>query len=284
MTEQIALLPGLDPDELVAEAKAEHQPIRTVALFSGGGDSMVTAHRCREHYDELAFIDTGTATPGVTAFVQEAADWIGKPLRVMEHDDDAYRKIVLGDPDRGWKPMGFPGPGQHGLVYNRLKQRQIERLLREAKVGHPRNARVLFLSGIRRAESMRRAKREPITRVYSMVFCSPLIDWTGADMRRYRDEHGLPMSDVAALMHRSGECNCGAFANAGDERAMMRDLWPAWWRERIESLEAEAEAAGIRFCRWGGYDLDGNRAGDKSAERPGLLCSSCVIRDGQLSL
>lgn len=45
MTDQIRLLPGEDPDDLVTKAKAEHNPIRTFCLFSGGGDSLVTAHR-----------------------------------------------------------------------------------------------------------------------------------------------------------------------------------------------------------------------------------------------
>lgn len=284
--EQVRLIPGEDPDDVVGRAKAEHQPIRTYCLFSGGGDSMVTAHRCRDHYDELVFIDTGTAVPGVIEFVHEAAAWLGKPVRIMEQDFDAFRLLVLGGVDwKGdtWEALGFPGPAQHGRAYNRLKERQIERLLREAKVGHPRSARVLSLTGVRRAESRRRAKREPINRKRAMVFANPLIDWTGADMRRYRAEYDLPVSDVSALLHRSGECNCGAFAVAGEERAMMRDLWPDWWRERIEALEAEAEAAGVRWCRWGGYDVDGNRAGTVT-EAPGPLCESCVVRDGQLSI
>ena len=62
--EQIRLIPGEDPDDLVERAKEEHAPLRTFGLFSGGGDSMVTAHRCRDHYDELVFIDTGNGGSG----------------------------------------------------------------------------------------------------------------------------------------------------------------------------------------------------------------------------
>ena len=79
-----------DPDEVVARARAEHKPVATWCLFSGGNDSTVLAHRCREHYDGLAFIDTGTAVPGVAEFVTEFAEWIGKPLRVL-HAGDAFR-------------------------------------------------------------------------------------------------------------------------------------------------------------------------------------------------
>lgn len=302
------------PDELIAAARAEHEPVATWCLFSGGNDSTVLAHRCRALYDGLAWIDTGTAVPGVETFVREYAEWIEKPLRILSAGD-AYRTMVLGDlvwwarfiaaHDReptltieqfiardtasygrasggelGQVPHGFPGPGAHGRAYNRLKERQIMALLRESKQGHPRRTRVVFLSGIRRAESRRRSKREAINRLpgKSAVFVNPLIDWTGEDMRGYRREHAVPESPAAALLHRSGECQCGAFAKADEERAMLAALYPDFFARVIRSLEREAQAAGIRWCRWGGFDLDGNRAGEVSRERPGLLCESCEAR------
>lgn len=301
------------PDGLITTARAEHGPVATWCLFSGGNDSTVLAHRCREHYDGLAWIDTGTAVPGVETFVREYAEWIEKPLRVLSVGD-AFRTMILGDlvwwaryiaaldreptltieqliatdtarygrasgGELGQVPHGFPGPGAHGRAYNRLKERQIMALLRESKHGHPRRSRVVFLSGIRRAESRRRSKREAINRMpgKSAVFVNPLIDWTGKDMRSYRRQHDLPESPAAALLHRSGECNCGAFAKANEERAMLRALYPDFFAG-IESLEREAQAAGVRWCRWGGFDLDGNRAGEVSRERPGLLCESCETR------
>lgn len=279
--EALRLLPGEHPDELVERARAEHAPIATFCLFSGGNDSMVTAHRCRDHYDELVWIDTGTALPGVAEFVQEAADWLGKPLRIMRHDFDAYRLLVLGGTDwkgREWHVLGFPGPAQHGRAYNRLKERQVERLLRETKEGHPRSARVMALTGIRRAESKQRSKRQPTNRKGSMVFVNPLIDWTDQKMLRYREAYSLPESPVAALLHRSGECNCGCFADEG-ERQMIRSLWPDWFDKRIGLLEREAEAMGLLFCRWGetpdGTEGDARRG---LREPAGELCSTCEYR------
>jgi 3'-phosphoadenosine 5'-phosphosulfate sulfotransferase (PAPS reductase)/FAD synthetase len=271
-----------DPDQVVARARAEYKPVATWCLFSGGNDSTVLAHRCRDHYDGLAFIDTGTAVPSVAEFVAEFAQWIEKPLRVM-HAGDAFRKLVLGGEIRKngtVEPgIGFPGPAMHTRSYKALKERQIKALLRESKVGHSRRARVLFLTGIRRAESRRRSKREPINRLAgtAAVFVNPLIDWTGQDMRRYRSEHGIPESNAAALMHRSGECNCGAFASAAEERAMLKLFYPEFFAS-IEALEGEAEAAGLQWCRWGGYDRNGNRATDTKRQAVGLLCESCDSR------
>jgi 3'-phosphoadenosine 5'-phosphosulfate sulfotransferase (PAPS reductase)/FAD synthetase len=271
--EQLRLPAALDPDGIVAQARDEHSPVATFCLFSGGRDSLAVAHRCREHYDALAFIDTGTAVPGVRDFVVETASWLGKPLRVLEPEDDPYRLLVLGGVDyKGstWKPLGFPSASHHGSAYYRLKERPLRRLMRDAKQGHPRSARVLCLTGLRRAESARRSSRPAINRRYAMIFANPLIDWTGGDVDRYHREHELPQSDVAALLHRSGECNCGCFASPG-ERAMLRDLWPEWWESRMGELEREAERLGVP-CTWG-------ERRDRAPKEPaGDLCSSCEAR------
>ena len=60
------------------------RPGRGVVSVQRRHDSTVLAHRCREHYQALAWIDTGTAVPGVAEFVVEYADWLGKPLRVLD--------------------------------------------------------------------------------------------------------------------------------------------------------------------------------------------------------
>jgi 3'-phosphoadenosine 5'-phosphosulfate sulfotransferase (PAPS reductase)/FAD synthetase len=280
MTDTLSLLERDEPEAWIEKAKAEHKPIRTFCLFSGGSDSLVVAHRCRDHYDELVHIDTGTAVPGVQDHVRQCAKDLDKPLRILTQDFDAFRLLVLGGVDwkgREWNVDGFPGPAQHGRAYNRLKQRPLEHLLRETKVGHPRNARVLALAGIRQAESKRRAKRAPINRKGSLVFVNPLIEWSNAEMQDYRDEHGLKLSDVAAILHRSGECNCGCFADE-NEREMLKSLWPDWFEERIASVEREADKKGLKCPRWGG-----NR-GELPADA-GPLCSSCEVRiEGQLDL
>ena len=260
------LLERTTPEQWISEATERWSPVAKVCLFSGGHDSTVLAHRCRDHYDLLAWIDTGTAAPGVEKFVREYAAWIEKPIWVLA-SGTAYRELVL--------KIGFPGPGQHGRAYQRLKERRIEDILRTMKLGHPRTASVLFLSGVRRAESGRRAKRMPLAERRSAKFCSPLIEWTDEEMRDYRAEHELPESDVAALLHRSGECNCGSFAAPG-EREMLASLWPEWFDATIAGLEDEAEKAGQRYCRWGGFDSGGNRAGSERAEA-GLLCTDCQL-------
>jgi pimeloyl-ACP methyl ester carboxylesterase len=147
----IRLLPGEGADDLLTRATAEHKPIASLCLFSGGGDSAVLAHRCRDAYEALVFIDTGTAVPGVREHVERFAAWLDKPLRVYD-SGDAFRRMVLqwGKCKRcagtgevhetaflvlpagvavrcpkcdgtGRVPFGFPGPAQHARAYTRLK-------------------------------------------------------------------------------------------------------------------------------------------------------------------
>ena len=271
------------PEAWLAKARDRWNPIKTFCLFSGGGDSSVVAHRCRSYYDELAFIDTGTAVPGVREFVVQFAEWIDKPLRIVEAGD-AFRRMVLGGTTQkngSIEPgFGFPGKAHHYKAYSRLKERQIEQLLRETKKGARRSDAVLFVSGVRRDESARRSNRQPLTEHGSAKFVNPLIEWTNAEMETYKERHQLPKSDVAALLHRSGECNCGAFQTDG-EREMLASLWPEWWEATIVPLEREAEAAGLRWCKWGGFDRDGVQAAGSS--EGGMLCGQCQVA-GQLDL
>jgi hypothetical protein len=58
---------------------------------------------------------------------------------------------------------------------------------------------------------------------------------------------------------------------------MLKLFYPEFFAS-IEALEAEAEAAGLQWCRWGGYDRNGNRATDTKRQAVGLLCESCDSR------
>lgn len=317
--EQLRLVEGDSPEVLVSKARRRWEPIATYCLFSGGNDSGVLARRCRDMYEALFFVDTGTAIPGVEEFVREYAQWLGKPL-VIKRSEGAYRRMVVGDErwwDRyrseghglsheefrardkrlydqwegtvrstgyqlGYFPWGFPGVGAHGKAYSRLKERRIEELIAEAKAGHPRSSHVLLLSGVRRAESRTRSRYQPFTERGAGKYVNPLIDWTNPDMARYRQEEQVPQSDIAALLHRSGECNCAARGRWWEERGLIRALWPRWFDETIGRLETEAEALGIRWCRWGGFDLQGRRAGAVRDEEPGPLCARCISEQIEL--
>lgn len=320
------------PEDIVAEARAaEGEPCRRFCLLSGGHDSTTCATRCRSMYDELAFIDTGTALPGVREFVVAFAEHLGKPLRIFDAGG-AYRELILGDrawwaffkaekgtaeplagfvrrttPDRtrgdglGNAPQGFPGPaGGHRAAYSRLKERSIERLTREAKAEHApgdRGARVMLLSGARKFESRRRSMTQGVEgfrRRNAQVWVNPLNDWRNEEVLAFRRERRIPESDVSALLHRSGECNCGAYMSGG-ELAEVLSLFRDWHRRLIVPLENICEELGIPRRIWGertdtgrpgarGFDLgrlpdtqialNFDNAGEEVEEGP--MCSSCA--------
>jgi 3'-phosphoadenosine 5'-phosphosulfate sulfotransferase (PAPS reductase)/FAD synthetase len=249
-------------DRLLIDAIGEHTPRKVFALFSGGNDSTVLVSWARKtigrRLDAAVFIDTGTALPGVRQFVENYCANRHIPLLVY-NADDAYDEMVRGH--------GFPGPASHRFAYVRLKERQIDALVRHHK--RDRSDRILLLTGVRRAESVRRmGTTQPVRRDGAQVWVAPLIDWTDQDMTAFRLRHGLEQSEVAALMHRSGECNCGAYAAPG-ERDMIRSLYPTWWEQRIAPLEAET----------------GQVWGERRDERPveaGPMCSDCI--PGQMDL
>lgn len=267
MTDQAEMLAEyrLTPEQIVEDARERCAPIvQTFCLFSGGNDSTVLAYRCRDLYDALAFIDTGTSSPGVIEHVRHVAGRLNKPLVVLEAGE-RFRGMVLGT-DSG-KGYGFPGPAQHGTTYNLLKGRQVEALVRDHKTH--RGDRIGLLSGARAGESQRRKSNvKPVWRRGAQVWINPILGWTDAEMNEYRAAHSLPELEVAALLHRSGECNCGCFAGEG-EREMLRDLWPEWFDATIGSLEREAEARGLPFAKWG------HGRGRPSAVGP--LCSDCQL-------
>lgn len=248
----------LDAERLLIDAIVEHEPRKVFALVSGGNDSTVLASWVKRtighRLDAAVFIDTGTALPGVREFVEAFCANRYLPLLVYEAGDE-YARMV--------REHGFPGPASHRFAYVRLKERQIDALVRDHK--EAARDRIMLLTGVRRAESVRRmGTTQPVRRDGAQVWVAPLIDWTDGDMRTYRLENGLEQSDVAALTHRSGECNCGAYAAPG-EREELRSLWPEWFEANIAPLERAV----------------GSRWGDKPSEQPqsvGPLCSTCEFQ------
>jgi 3'-phosphoadenosine 5'-phosphosulfate sulfotransferase (PAPS reductase)/FAD synthetase len=273
--DQLTLVAPPTPEEIMAGAEVEHGPFCVrICLTSGGKDSTVLAHRMRDHYDGLVFIDTGTALPGVREHVTRIAAIVGKPL-IVYSAGEKWREMVLGTADV--EASGFPGPRGHRVAYNRLKLRQVEAMVRDAK--RKRTDRVALLTGVRIQESSRRRWNVANlgARKGAQVWINPIRHMTTAEVYAYMREHDLPESDVTAILHRSGECCCGAFAEPG-EREMLQSLWPEWFETTIGALEREAETAGLARCRWGDGFGRGEKTRRGSLASPGPLCDDCQLR------
>jgi 3'-phosphoadenosine 5'-phosphosulfate sulfotransferase (PAPS reductase)/FAD synthetase len=252
----------LDAWELYSDAMVEHDPRRVFALLSGGNDSTVLAHWAKGQMggrlDAAVFVDTSIAAPGVREFVEDFC--AEREIKLLVYETPYSEFVAM------CREHGMPGPGTHLYSYVRLKERQIDALVADHKERW--KDRIMLLSGARRAESVQRmGSAVPVERDGAQVWVNPLIDWSNEEMREYRERHALPTSDAAALLHRSGECNCLAYSSRG-EREMLLSLWPEWFEEKFGWLERELRAAGHRYWKLG-------MGRSRKDGRAGRLCAGC---------
>lgn len=223
----------------VREAVERYNPIAVVGLFSGGHDSTtanIIAHEAGADFS--LHINTGIGIPQTREFVGETCAERGWKLREYKATECAfadgspnpqiYEEIVMKD--------GFPGGAVHGSMYVKLKERQLARFERE--IGATTNRPVLYISGARSDESKRRmANTEEMQKVGRKVWCAPIHDFTKADCGNVMQHCSVKRNQVVDLIHKSGECLCGAFAEPGELTEVK--MWFPEVAKRIEDLERE---------------------------------------------
>lgn len=252
-----------------------------VVLFSGGNDSTVLAHLFKSVATHAGHANTTIGIEKTRDFVRNVCEEWALPLieRKPPREADHYRALVLD--------QGFPGPGHHFKMFQRLKERAL-RTIRNEVVKNPRKDRVVYLAGRRRAESQRRQAIPLMERVGSIVYASPLVNWTRPDLTTYRlmcaagrlPGGPVPVNEVSNLIHMSGECLCGSFASQGEREELT--FWFPLVMDEITALEAEiADREDIPAHRktWGwGADPEVLKKSRVKPSKVGLLCSSCDDR------
>lgn len=185
-----------------------HKPVAIIVLYSGGYDSMVTAHLTHEWVQRfpprlfvyrVISVDTHISADGWREFVSRTGAQFG------EHE-------IWDNPEPEWyfkdsMNFGFPYTRQaHVIQYRHNKERAIMSALKEYKT--TRNSRVMFVTGVRRAESRARANAPEWDRRGSAVFCNPLINWTSEALAQHRYVHDLPINPFYDTVRGSGDCQC----------------------------------------------------------------------------
>lgn len=227
-----------------------------VALFSGGMDSAVATHKVASDgtVDLVAYLDTGVGCEQNREYVERVADEYGWHLWTLRTPKN-YRELV--------ERYGFPGPSKHNWFYRYLKERQLGKLATVADDLH-------LWTGVRSKESANRmATVEPVQEAGRWTWHAPIHDWSKADCREYVDAHSVPENPLWALLGRSGDCWCGAYANrmelidgeacgcngvVGDirgieeelDRADGRDEWA--WHDDDPSAWAMEDDAQMTLC------------------------------------
>jgi 3'-phosphoadenosine 5'-phosphosulfate sulfotransferase (PAPS reductase)/FAD synthetase len=240
-----------------------------VGLFSGGNDSTTLCHSMLDRITHLAHANTTIGIERTRQFVRDTALEWDRPLLEFKppRETDHYRSLVLD--------QGFPGPGHHYKMFQRLKERCLMEVRRE--MVKDRSQRVVFLAGRRRTESKRRNNIVEMERRGSIVWVSPMVNWTKLDLNTYRlmMAGDVPVNEVSDLIHMSGECLCGSFAHAGELEEI--GMWFPEVVAEIRELEDEiANRSDIPDQRkkWGW----GANVKKEKASKVGMLCSSCDSR------
>lgn len=251
-------------------AVAEHNPSHVFGLFSGGHDSLCATALAAKHprFKAAVHINTGIGIEDTRDFVRETCKSQGWPLIELHPDGKTYRELVI--------EKGMPaGPKAHNTMYYWLKQRQIRRLVREHKQGP--TDRIALVTGIRKSESTRRkmaVMSVPIYREWATLWVNPILTWTGADCNDFIEAEGLARNRVVDLLHRSGECLCGAMA----VQAELRDI-QAWFPKvaaEIRGYEALAREQGHIEDAWA-RPLRKISRDQLRFDMP--LCTSCVSEE-----
>lgn len=218
-------------EEIIAKALVYH-PVAKFAMLSGGDGSLTATHWAMANVPgcEVLHINTGIGIERTRLFVRETCAREGWKLTEVHAKHDCgqdYDEIVA--------EYGFPGPASHSIMYRLLKERCVEKVVRDRKRG--RFDKVMLLTGICHDDSHRRSGYggKEITHKGAQMWVNHLY-WAGASWRaRYLSEIGIPRNPVATELGMSGECLCGAFADKGELR-IVRRVCPAT-ADRIEALQ-----------------------------------------------
>lgn len=231
-------LSNREPEQIIGDAMV-YTPSAIFVGFSGGDDSLATAHWMMNNVPncQVFHANTGIGIERTREFVRETCQKNGWPLTEIRAKEDCgqdYRQIVL--------EHGFPGPAMHFRMYIRLKERCVDKLVRDNK--NRRRDCVLIAAGIRRDESQIRMGYGNLTvnKKGGKLWVNPLYWWPKEQFMSYIAAHGLMRNPVSQILGMSGECLCGAFAHPG-EKSLVRIADPVT-ADYLDRLETDVRAAG----------------------------------------
>lgn len=284
------------PDEIDATAAdaarrsvETAQGNHTLALVSGGHDSLtamhVAYHAAPWKLDGIVHVNTGIGIPETREFVRQRARDLGLDYyEVGRPDPSAFAgqeyRLQTEEYEQWVLEHGFPGPAAHFYQYTNLKEKPLSKFFSDY---HVDKSDLTLVSGVRQHESDRRMENVSASGVDDFLgieTISPLTEFRGIDVRRYRRALGLPMNPVVEKLEMSGECLCGAFSDRG-ERRMIKLFYPDVHRYLL-CLEAKVAAAAAlddgpdeQYTRWGHNSMKDREREAMDDQNQMLLCSSC---------
>jgi 3'-phosphoadenosine 5'-phosphosulfate sulfotransferase (PAPS reductase)/FAD synthetase len=260
--------PVLQAQGFLDAAIEEHRPTHIFALFSGGHDSLCSTHLAMAHIPKATVLTlhTGVGIKATRRFSYETAKQFSWPYRVYRpQHGNRYHQMV--------EEYGFPGKAQHRVAYIRLKERQLERVVREHKTD--RKDRIMFVTGVRKSESQKRMGYvQPVFREGATVWVAPICEWENSHKDDYMEANGLPRNEVVDLLCMSGECLCGAFGSPAELEEIR-----LWFPDDAAKIDCLREKMRDRWSwSWGEHPPPKSFEGADSTQGELHLCASCEAK------
>lgn len=188
---------------VLADCLRQHSPKIIYVAYSGGRDSaLVLALASNINADvRVMSIDTGLSADGWQDMVRSHVAHYGLKLEIV--------------PGAGWewyaqnvRSYGFGyTPGAHVYYYRKLKQQAIQNHLQAVKSSH--RERVVYLTGVRRAESVARSDKPYVLRHGSRVTVNMIAHWSNDLTLRTVASMGHYHNPYYDTVGNSGDCLCG---------------------------------------------------------------------------
>ena len=264
--------------KITSEAIEKHKPVAVFGGFSGGDDSIVATHfAVNEFGSAVAHINTLVGLKPNREHVQRVVDrnnWhLIEKSAIASGPPKSTRKYIEGKrvdfpfdpaslPLGSWQDgesqyeefcfnFGIPGPGMHGRMYQRLKERAFNEIRKEAKQGCKRNDCIMILTGIRCDESAIRAGyRRAVSKVGGTIWVNPFYWQNAVDFELYRQEFGLPRNPVKPVVGISGDCMCGTMKNTHRDELKAAGTIDPDCERYIRNIEKVCKSNGLH-CEWG---------------------------------
>jgi 3'-phosphoadenosine 5'-phosphosulfate sulfotransferase (PAPS reductase)/FAD synthetase len=200
------------------------------ALFSGGKDSVTTAHMLDKAglLEGCLFVDTTIAIPDTVKFVEDYCEKMNWDLEIITRSDKCktYDEFVMR--------YGFPSAGFHNITMLELKWKPLREWVMKRK-----DEGVVLCSGVRSKESKRRMvntkKYQRDKSCKHMRWAAPIHYMSTSEVWAYIHEHGLKRSPVYDNIGMSGDCMCGAFSSHGE--AELLEIFYPEVADKIRDME-----------------------------------------------
>ena len=257
--------------EMLQAAVAQYQPYFTIALISGGIDSLTAyqvAKRAGVVVDAILHIRTRTGIPETSTWVRWFA--LREDVRYIEADaGDAFERRV--------RDKGFYGIGNqaHSFAYHQLKHGPLRHAISWHIRRNLHKRRILLINGARMHESATRKRKhpDPVRVSGANIWVSPIHGWNAAIRHDMLATVEAPINPVTKLHCRSGECFCGTTQKQA-QRTEAAYWYPVWgqWMDALDRHTQEVHGYGWGMAMPG--QLTGQPLHLRSPAR--VLCGSCI--------